>query len=130
MAARLVLAVLVLVAVAAGTVRARAWRARLGRPVPTPRLGTDLTAGAERTWVVFTTPFCVACQPVLAWIRTHDPAARVIDVRVDQQPHLARRYRVQTAPTVLVAGASGEVLARLAGDVGPAELSAAGAALL
>lgn len=127
MAARLLLAALVVVAVAAGTALVRGWRARLTRPVVTPPLGADLTAGAERTWVVFTTPFCVACQPVLAWIRAHDPAARVVDVRVDERPHLARRYRVQTAPTVLVAGASGEVLARLAGDIGPAELSAAGA---
>ena len=48
----------------------RQWQARIQRPVArSPRVPTELLDGAERTWVVFTTPYCASCGPVSPKIR-------------------------------------------------------------
>lgn len=79
------------------------------------RLPSHLVDGAERTWVVFTTPYCATCGPVTDRLRADDPAARVVTVDATREPALADAFRIRSAPTVLLAGADGEVLARLVG---------------
>jgi thioredoxin-like negative regulator of GroEL len=74
-----------------------------------------LLDGADRTWVVFTTPFCAACGPVKEQLASDDPMANIVTVDATREPHLADAFGVRTAPTVLLAGADGEVKARLVG---------------
>lgn len=80
-----------------------------------PRVPAELLAGAERTWVVFTTPYCASCGPVKDQLAADDPLARVVTVDATREPHLARAFAVRSAPTVLLADAAGEVMARLVG---------------
>lgn len=80
-----------------------------------PRVPAELLAGAERTWVVFTTPYCAPCGPVKDQLADHDPMARVVTVDATREPHLAGAFAVRSAPTVLLADAAGEVRARLVG---------------
>lgn len=80
-----------------------------------PALGSDVTAGAARTWVVLSTPYCAACKPLARRLRALDPAARVVEISVADRPELASSYRVRTAPTLLFARADGRVESRLAG---------------
>lgn len=97
----------------------RRWRRGLARPHrPLPTVPAALLAGARRTWVVFTTPYCAACRPVTEQLRGHDPEARVVTVDATREPQLAGAFGVRAAPTVLLADASGRVQARLVG--GPA----------
>lgn len=93
------------------------WQARLqtGPSAPSPRLPQELLAGAERTWVVFTTPYCASCGPVKDQLAADDPSARVVTVDATREPHLADAFGVRSAPTVLLADAAGEVRARLVG---------------
>lgn len=93
-------------------------RARLGRMIPAgghPFVPTGLRAGAERTWVVFTTPYCAACGPAEAQLRSADPSARVVRVDATREPYLADAFAVRRAPTALLADASGSVQERLVG---------------
>ena len=93
-----------------------AWQARLQRPhAPTRRLPAELLDGAERTWVVFTTPFCASCGPVKELLAEEDPSARIVTVDATREPHLADAFAVRSAPTVLLADRIGEVQARLVG---------------
>lgn len=92
------------------------WRRRLASDnAPMPHLPATLLDGAERTWVVFTTPWCASCGPITADLEAADPAARVITVDATEQPALADTFRVRTAPTVLLAGSDGAVEARFVG---------------
>lgn len=94
----------------------RQWRHRLAsdhRPVP--RLPAALVEGAERTWVVFTTPMCASCEPVVERLRSNEPDARVVTVDATRELPLADAFRIRSAPTVLLADASGEVQTRLVG---------------
>ena len=94
----------------------RQWRARLSsdrRPVP--RLPADLMEGADRTWVVFTTPMCASCGPVIERLQEADPSARVVTVDATRELPLADAFRIRSAPTVLLADASGTVQTRLVG---------------
>ncbi|HEX2038971.1 MAG TPA: DUF4395 family protein [Acidimicrobiales bacterium] len=81
------------------------------------RVPAHIVDGAERTWVVFTTPYCASCGPVAERLRAGDPGARVVTVDATEDPDLADAFAVRRAPTVLLADAAGEVQARL---VGPA----------
>jgi hypothetical protein len=94
----------------------RQWRAgvRADRPV-TPLVPQSLRAGAERTWVVFGTPYCASCGPIEARLRARDPSANVVRIDATEQPSLAGAFRVRAAPTVLLADAEGRVKARLVG---------------
>lgn len=93
-------------------VRAR----RMGRNgIEAGRLPARLVEGADRTWLVFTTPYCASCGPVADRLRTGDPAARVVTVDAAEEHALAASFRVRTAPTVLLADADGDVQARLVG---------------
>lgn len=80
-----------------------------------PRVPRALLDGAERTWVVFTTPYCAACGPVKEQLAADDPMAKIVTVDAAREPHLAKAFGVRTAPTVLLADREGEVVARLVG---------------
>ena len=94
----------------------RQWRGRVVADNPTgPLLPQSIRAGAERTWVVFTTPYCASCGPIEARLRESDPSANVVRIDATEQPTLAGLFRVRSAPTVLLADAEGRVKARLVG---------------
>lgn len=85
------------------------------RPANSPRVPSELLGDGERTWVVFTTPFCASCGPVKEQLAAHDPAAEIVTVDATREPHLADAFSVRSAPTVLLADAAGAVQARLVG---------------
>jgi thiol-disulfide isomerase/thioredoxin len=94
----------------------RSWRAGLQTDRPAhPRIPESLLAGAARTWVVFTTPYCASCGPVADRLQSSDPDSRVIKVDATREPHLADAFSVRSAPTVLLADDAGNVTARLVG---------------
>ena len=109
-----VLALLFAVALAARLYKQ--WRTGLQTAQPDhPTVPESLRAGAERTWVVFTSPFCATCGPVADRLRATDPGARVVKVDASREPHLADAFSVRSAPTVLLADREGRVQARLVG---------------
>ncbi|MBW3668666.1 MAG: thioredoxin family protein [Actinobacteria bacterium] len=79
---------------------------------PVPRLPGHLVDGAEATWVVFTTPYCASCGPVVDRLQGHGP---VITVDATRDPDLAEAFRIRSAPTVLLADAAGAVHGRFVG---------------
>lgn len=85
----------------------REWRRS---PSPTD----DLLAGADKTWAVFTTPWCASCDTVTAYLADADPSARVVTVDATERPALAGRFHVRTAPTVVLID-GGVVQERLVG---------------
>ncbi len=91
-------------------------RERAHRPLPV--VPARLLAGAERTWVVFTTPYCASVGSVEAQLRSHDPTARLVEIDATEEPYLADAFEIRRAPTVLLADAGGHVLARLVGAEG------------
>lgn len=92
------------------------YQARLQAHTPTiRRVPPELRSGAERTWIVFTTPLCASCGPVKDQIELEDPSARIITVDATREPHLAEAFEVRSAPTVVLADADGAVQARLVG---------------
>ncbi|HEV2758176.1 MAG TPA: thioredoxin family protein, partial [Acidimicrobiales bacterium] len=94
----------------------RVWRARLQDEKPAhPLIPDSLRAGADRTWVVFTSPYCATCGPVEARLRAPDPGARVVKVDATRQPHLADSFSIRSAPTALLADGEGNITARLVG---------------
>jgi hypothetical protein len=114
--ARAIVVVVLLFAVALVTRLYRQWRegVRTDRPSHPP-VPASLLAGAERTWVVFTTPYCATCGPVEARLRAVDPGARVVKVDATREPHLADAFSIRSAPTALLADAAGQVQERLVG---------------
>jgi hypothetical protein len=124
MAARLLLVLVLAGAVAVMAALHRRRAARLHLPVTVPPLPGDVTDGADRTWVVFTTPYCATCGPVKERIGSVDPGARIVEVDVADRPDLARTYHVRSAPTVLLADHAGQVLIRLVGNIGRDALAA------
>ena len=112
--ALIVIAILVAVALAARLYRS--WRGRVQSHQPAhPRIPDTLLAGAARTWVLFTSPYCATCGPVEARLRAWDPDARVVKVDATREPHLADAFSIRSAPTVLLADGVGNVTARLVG---------------
>lgn len=94
----------------------RQWRTGVVADRPSsPLIPQSIRAGAERTWVVFTTPYCASCGPIEARLRASDPSANVVRIDATEQPGLAGAFRVRSAPTVLLADAEGRVKARLVG---------------
>ena len=113
---RLVVVVVVLFAVALVARLYRHWRAGLVTARPEhPLVPESLRAGSDRTWVVFTSPYCATCGPVAARLQASDPDARVVKVDATREPHLADAFSVRSAPTVLLADGEGRVQARLVG---------------
>ena len=115
-AVRAVVVLVLLFALALATRLYRQWRegVRTDRPEH-PAVPASLLAGADRTWVVFTTPYCASCGPVEDRLRASDPLARVVKVDATREPHLADAFSIRSAPTVLLADADGTVQARLVG---------------
>ena len=106
-----------LVAVAVGTALYRRWRHRLRVEQPQhPELPASMVGGAERTWVVFTTPYCAGCGPVETSLRASDPTARVVKVDATTDPALAAAFSIRSAPTALLADSRGRVTVRLVGS--------------
>ncbi len=98
------------------------WRAGLQRERrPHPALPSALLDGAERTWVLFTTPYCATCGPVKEQLAASDPNARVVTVDATREPRLAETFHVRSAPTALLADHDGRVQARLVGAGAVAE---------
>jgi hypothetical protein len=112
--ATVVLTLLVLFALARPVV-ARWRRGLRDEARPVPRLPARLLGSTERTWLVFTTPYCASCGPVADTLRTRDPRARVVTVDATREPELAQAFLVRSAPTALLADADGAVRARLVG---------------
>ncbi len=93
-----------------------AWRRGLSsRPATLPSLPSSLVAGSDRTWVVFTAPYCASCGPVIERLRAFDPTAGVVTVDAGAEAGLANAFSVRTAPTVLLADRKGQVQQRLVG---------------
>jgi hypothetical protein len=84
-------------------------------PATHPLVPAKLRLGAERTWLVFTTPWCASCGPVEERLRQSDPEARVVRVDATRERDLAGAFAVRSAPTALLADAEGRVQARLVG---------------
>jgi len=113
---RAVIVVVILLAVALAGRLYRAWRTRLQDERPAhPLIPASLRAGAHRTWVIFTSPYCATCGPVEARLRASDPAARVVKVDATRETQLADAFSIRSAPTVLLADSDGYVTARLVG---------------
>ena len=92
------------------------WQARLQRtPTSSPLVPSELLGDHDRTWVVFTTPYCASCGPVKEQLASQDPAAGIVTVDATREPHLADAFAVRSAPTVLLADRAGAVQARLVG---------------
>lgn len=110
---RVAIVLVVLVVVVIGRRVYFQWRTRLARDdAPVPRLPDALLGDTERTWVVFTTPWCASCGPITADIAAADPTAHVVTVDATKEPALAGSFRVKSAPTVLLADGAGAVHAR------------------
>lgn len=108
--------VAVVVLLVAGFVAARLLYARWRRRIENdneavPRMPAAMVDGA-RTWVVFTTPMCASCGPVTDLLRAD---GRVVTVDATKEPDLADAFRIRSAPTALLADATGQVQARLVG---------------
>jgi hypothetical protein len=114
--ARGVVVIVILFAIALAARLYSSWRAGVRTEAPAhPRIPDTLLAGAARTWVLFTSPYCATCGPVEARIRASDPEARLVKVDATREPHLADAFRIRSAPTVLLADAGGNVTTRLVG---------------
>lgn len=94
------------------------------------RVPSHIVDGAERTWVVFTTPYCASCGPVTERLRTSDPEARIVTIDATEDPDLADAFAVRRAPTVLLADESGHVQARLVGPAAVEHYVTASSAIL
>ena len=114
--ARAVIVVAILFAIALAARLYRSWRAGVRNDQPAhPLVPASLLAGAARTWVVFTSPYCATCGPVEARLRASAPEARVVKVDATRELHLADAFSIRSAPTVLLADGGGNVTARLVG---------------
>lgn len=113
MTLRLLIVAALLVAFAAGRVAYdRRRRSIATDDAPVPRLPARLVDGADPTWVVFTTPYCGSCGPVVERLQGH---GAVVTVDATCEPDLADAFRIRSAPTVLLADAAGEVQGRFVG---------------
>ncbi len=80
-----------------------------------PRLPLEISSGAARTWVVFTSPYCGRCAPLVDAIRSKDSQGHLVTLDVGSHISLARLYNVSTLPTVLLASQDGAVVRVLRG---------------
>ncbi len=109
---------LVVVAVLAAVVAVVAWRAR--RPADTTdaagrRVPSELVGDTDRTWIVFSTPFCATCGPVEEQLRQRFPEHDVRRADVEQWAATAIDLGVRRAPTVVRVDRAGSVDLVLAG---------------
>ena len=90
-------------------------RPRLSVDRGVARVPLDMLGPEERTWLVFTTPYCATCAGVVASIRSRDPEARVVELDAVEHAALTRSFLVRSAPTVVLADGDGNVRTRLVG---------------
>ncbi|MDQ1358700.1 MAG: Thioredoxin [Acidimicrobiaceae bacterium] len=107
-------------ALAGRALRQRRWRLRRGRRgrdpfSQLPLVPAEVLRGAERTWVVFTTPDCDRCRAIAERLRTSEPASQVTEIDTRREPLLAEAFHVREVPAVLLANRYGQVEARLIG---------------
>jgi hypothetical protein len=69
----------------------------------------------ERTWIVFTTPMCTTCEPVVEQLRAAEPRSRVLMIDATVERDLASSLRVRSAPTAVLADRDGVVHTQLVG---------------
>jgi hypothetical protein len=113
---RLAIVVALVAAFVLARVAYRRWRAGVhAESRAVPALPDHLVAGAARTWVVFTTPWCASCDTVTSHLSTAEPDSRVVKVDATRHVDLADAFHIRTAPTVLLADALGTVQQRLVG---------------
>ena len=126
MIVRAIVVVAIIFAIALAGRLYRSWRGRVQSEQPAhPLVPASLLAGAARTWVLFTSPYCATCGPVEARLRASDPEARVVKVDATREPRLADAFSIRSAPTVLLADGAGNVTARLVGAEAVTEYVAA-----
>lgn len=77
----------------------------------------ELVGAADRTWVLFTTPYCATCTTVAGVLGERDPDAPVVTVDATRRVDLSDRFAVRSAPTLLLADRTGRVLERHDGAV-------------
>ena len=115
-AVRALVVVALLFALALATRLYRRWGASVAEERPDhPVVPAALRAGAERTWLVFTTPYCASCGPAEERLRAADPSARLVRVDATVEPLLAEAFHVRRTPTAVLSDADGRVQARLVG---------------
>jgi hypothetical protein len=102
---------LVLLVLRAGLARRRTNTA----PRTTATIPARITAGAGRTWVVFTTPMCTTCDPVVDRLRIAEPSTPVVKIDATVERELADSLRIRTAPTAVLADGRGVVHTQLVG---------------
>jgi hypothetical protein len=90
-------------------------RRRTTAPRSTAAIPSRITNGADRTWVVFTTPMCTTCDPVVDRLRAAEPSSKVVKIDATIERDLADSFRIRTAPTAVLADARGVVHAQLVG---------------
>lgn len=110
-----VLFLVFLVVLAKRLIRQKLAARRRRRPQPGATLPSSITGGRDRTWVLFTTPFCATCSQVEAQLAMHNPGTTVVKVDATRDTQLASRFAVMTAPTLLLAARDGSVLGRYVG---------------
>ncbi|MEM8904520.1 MAG: DUF4395 family protein [Actinomycetota bacterium] len=91
-----------------------AWAAWAVRP-DAPLDGPTPVVPDRPTDVVFTTPWCANCDPVVAALSAIDDGREIVVVDATQRPDLAADHRVRSAPTVVRFDADGVATGRLVG---------------
>jgi hypothetical protein len=109
-----VLAVLALIA-AAPPLLARSRRRADGADLPDEHLGHFAVAGASRTWIVFTTPYCATCGPLMEEIGRTFPDDGLVALDGAEHGELATRLGVRRSPTVFEIDGGGRIRDRLIG---------------
>lgn len=100
---------------AARPLLARARRRAEAAALPDEHLGDFAVDGAGRTWIVFTTPYCVPCGPLMAEIGRTFPDDGVVALDAGEHGGLAGRLGVRTSPTVFEVDDDGRVVSRTIG---------------
>lgn len=89
------------------------------RAIRVPRgagiIPSRIIGGADRTWVVFTTPWCTTCDPVVERLRAAEPSSTVFKIDATVERALATSLHVRSAPTAVFADRAGVVHTQLVG---------------
>lgn len=109
-----VLAVLSLLA-AARPLLTRSRRRADDAALPDEHLVEHAVVGAARTWIVFTTPYCATCGPVIDEIGRSFPDDGLVTLDASEHHALADRLGVRRSPTVFEIDAEGSVVSRTIG---------------
>jgi hypothetical protein len=112
-----VLAVLTVLSMlgAARPLLARSRRRADSAALPDENLAAFAVAGAPRTWVVFTTPYCVTCGPLIDEIEVTFGEHGVVALDASEHGDLADRLGVRRSPTVFELDGDGAVVNRTIG---------------